>query len=198
MVFHSKLKNLLRKRLEAPGKEKEVDSLIWEKYGEETTVILTDLSGFTRLTKEKGIIYFLSLIQKQEDILAPLIKEFSGKIIKQEGDSFFIIFPTPQSALQCALKTRENFNNFNETCDERGKITINMGIASGKALVFQDDLFGNPVNIASKLGEDIACNGEILISEEVYKTIKEYFNKRRFVKHCKTVSQVQLTYFSVM
>jgi class 3 adenylate cyclase len=88
--------------------------------------------------------------------------------LKVEGDSFLVIFRNVTKALTCALTMRNILEDYNKNKPEEEKVLLCTGLGYGKVLRIGDtDVFGHEVNIASKLGEDRARSGEILVTENV-------------------------------
>lgn len=162
-----RLDDLITARLE-PGADKEaIDRRIWDLFGEEWCVMFTDLSGFSRNVARFGIIHFLQTIHESERILIPVIEANDGILLKIEGDSFLVIFRNPAKALQASVTMQRILAVYNADKSDEEKVLLCVGLGYGKVLRIGDiDVFGHEVNSASKLGEDTAKAGEILVTEE--------------------------------
>ncbi|MEK6795313.1 MAG: adenylate/guanylate cyclase domain-containing protein [Spirochaetota bacterium] len=163
-----RLENLITERLK-PGANKElIDKRIWDLFGEEWCIMFTDLSGFSRGVAKFGIIHFLQTISESERILVPIIEENDGILLKVEGDSFLVIFRNVIKALQCALSMQRILMIYNQNKADVEKVLLCVGLGFGKVLKIGDaDVYGAEVNAASKLGEDTAKAGEILVTDAV-------------------------------
>ncbi len=159
-----------------------IDHEVWDKYGENWAIVYTDLSGFTREAYNRGIMYTLEAIHTFRRLALPIIAELGGIVIKTEGDSLMILIKEPTKALAFARKINAELGNYN--LDHPGEEIYNgSGIAYGKIIKLgNQDIYGLEVNLASKLGEDIAAGNEILLTEgakaEIEKTMAlegEYF-----------------------
>jgi class 3 adenylate cyclase len=164
-----RLENLINRRLE-PGADKEqIDARIWDLFGEEWCVMFTDLAGFSRNVAEFGIIHFLQTIVESERMLVPVIEDYDGILLKTEGDSFLVIFRKVKKAVLCAIKMQESLQDYNQSRSAEEKVLLCVGIGYGKMLHIGDtEVFGQEVNAASKLGEDIARSGEIIVTQAVF------------------------------
>ena len=114
----------------------------------------TDIVGFTELTstdEEKA----LSLVDKK-DLLLPLINKYDGKLIKEMGDGTLSQYNKLNNAIDSA-------NNFQSNTDE--KLQVRAGIHSGEVIFKNNDVFGDVVNVASRL-ESIAKPKSVLVSKE--------------------------------
>jgi len=161
-----RLERLIRDRL-VPGADREtIDGRIWDLFGEEWSVMFTDLSGFSRRVAEFGIIHFLQTIYEAERLLVPVIEEHDGILLKVEGDSFLVVFRNARKALQCAVAMQRTLGAYNGDKAPEEAVLLCVGLGSGRMLKIGDtDVFGAEVNAASKLGEDTAKAGEILVTE---------------------------------
>ncbi|HUX42428.1 MAG TPA: adenylate/guanylate cyclase domain-containing protein [Rectinemataceae bacterium] len=161
-----RLERLIRARLE-PGADKErIDAQIWDLFGEDWSVMFTDLSGFSRRVAEFGIIHFLQVIYESERLLVPIIEEHDGILLKVEGDSFLVIFRNARKAFQCSIAMQASLASANVGRAPENRILLCVGLGAGRVLRIGDtDVYGAEVNAASKLGEDTAKAGEILVTD---------------------------------
>jgi adenylate cyclase len=169
-----KFQDLLLKysQTEEPEKRKKIEKVLWEKYGQEQTVFVLDMSGFSRLTHKYGIVHYLSMVRRMQLICDPIIKSFDGYMIKFEADNCFAVFPTPLQAVNAAIDMQHAFDSANLLTEDDLDIHIACGIDYGKILIVDDeDCFGDAVNRASKLGEDVAKADEILVTKEAMQMI---------------------------
>ena len=149
-----------------------IEKFIWSEYGAEYAVFVLDMSGFSLLTRKYGIVHYLSMIRRMQLITEPIIKSYSGSMIKYEADNCFAVFPDPLSAVNAAIAMQQAFPTANLLTSDELDIHIACGIDYGKLLILAgEDCFGDPVNLASKIGEDVAAAGEILITEEAWRML---------------------------
>ncbi len=157
---------------EDPDLRKKIETTLWENYGQEQTVFVLDMSGFSRLTRKYGIIHYLSMVRRMQLTSEPIVKSFEGYMIKFEADNCFAIFPTPLQAVNAAIAMQHAFDAANILTADDLDIRIACGVDYGKILIVgSDDCFGDAVNRASKLGEDVAEAGEILVTQEAMRMI---------------------------
>jgi class 3 adenylate cyclase len=163
-----RLESLIQERLKLGTNKDLIDQRIWDLFGETWCVMFTDLSGFSRNVAKFGIIHFLQTIAEAERLLIPVIEEFDGILLKTEGDSFLVIFRNVNKGLSCAIKMQHTLKTHNQTKTEEERVLLCVGLGYGAVLRIGDsDVYGFEVNSASKLGEDLAEAGEILITESV-------------------------------
>jgi adenylate cyclase len=163
-----RLSRLIAERM-APGADKDrIDARIWDLFGEEWAIVFTDLSGFSRNVETFGIIHFLQTIFESERILVPVIDANDGILLKIEGDSMLIIFRNPQKALRAVAGMQAACLGYNADKSEEERVLLCAGVGYGRVLRIGDaDVFGKEVNSASKLGEDTAKAGEVLVTQGV-------------------------------
>ena len=163
-----RLSRLITERM-APGADTaRIDARIWDLFGEEWAIVFTDLAGFSRNVDAFGIIHFLQTIFESERILVPVIDEHDGILLKIEGDSMLIIFRNPLKALKAVAGMQAACNLYNEGRTKAEQVLLCAGVGFGQVLRIGDaDVFGKEVNSASKLGEDTAKAGEVLVTQGV-------------------------------
>lgn len=163
-----RLYSLIEERLALHANKPEIDQRIWDLFGEEWSVMFTDLVGFSRMVKEYGIIHFLQTIYESERLLLPVIEQHEGFLLKVEGDSMMLVFRNPNKALHCAISMQHVLVDYNTTKSDEEKVLLCVGIGHGKVLrVGDSEVYGAEVNAASKLGEDTAEANEILVTSAV-------------------------------
>ena len=134
-------------------------------------VVAADMLGFSRLIEDDEI----NLLSRQKNLLNTIIKpeieNFNGEIIKTTGDGFLAIFQSAFDAVQSSISIQNGIyeNELDNANDKR--IRFRIGIHVGDVVLDDKDIFGNTVNIASRL-ESIADAGNICITNDVYQSIK--------------------------
>ena len=163
-----RLQQLVEARLRPGADKAAIDRRVWDLFGERWAVMFTDLSGFSRRVADFGIIQFLQTIHESVRLLTPCFEAHDGILLKVEADSLMVIFRRPQRALACAVAMQATLAEANRTLPPAEQILLCVGIGYGDMLrVGDEDVFGAEVNAASKLGEDIAKSGEILVTDQV-------------------------------
>lgn len=149
-----------------------IEESLWGEYGAEYAVFVLDMSGFSMLTRKYGIVHYLSMVKRMQMTTEPIVKSYGGSMIKYEADNCFAVFPDPLSAVNAAIAMQHAFAAENLLTSEDLDVHIACGIDYGKLLIIgHEDCFGDPVNRASKIGEDLAASGEIIITREAMQMI---------------------------
>jgi adenylate cyclase len=135
-------------------------------FEQNVAMLVLDMSGFSRLTAQYGVLHYLAMIAQMVESATPAVTGNGGIVIKQEADNLFARFPTSADALEAATDIFRAFEVVNAVTPPERHIRGSIGIGYGSTLVVEDeDMFGNEMNVACKLGEDLARPGEILLTE---------------------------------
>jgi adenylate cyclase len=161
-----RLWGMIEERARPGTNVEEMDRRIWDLFGEEWAVVFTDLAGFSRNVEEFGILHFLQVIHEHHKLLMPIIEAHDGLVVKFEGDSMMLLFRRASGALACSIAMQKACAMANVQRKPEEQLLLCVGIGFGQLLrVGDDDVWGRELNAASKLGEDTARAGEILITE---------------------------------
>ncbi|MEI6236461.1 MAG: adenylate/guanylate cyclase domain-containing protein [Planctomycetota bacterium] len=166
---HAALKRLLAERNQFPERAHEIDASIRKSFERTIAILNLDMCGFSRLTAKHGIIHYMAMIYQMEQAAVPAVLGNGGTVIKQEADNLYAIFPDPVHALEGALDIFRAFAAMNAVLPDDRAIYGSVGIGFGDTLIIDhDDMFGNEMNLACKLGEDLAEKMEILLTPAAF------------------------------
>jgi class 3 adenylate cyclase len=191
---------LLRKRGFGAVPDVHAEKEILERYQDDCAVLVLDCSGFTRITQSKGVIHFLSLVVAMRDVIKPQFKAHDAIAWWHEADNLFAIFPTAFSALRSALAAQQAMYEANRVRESFNQMDVCIGLGSGKMLrIGTEDIYGDQMNLACKLGEDVARGREILITQAFYEEIKDRpeFKDLRFNPRKILASEVEILHYHV-
>ena len=110
------------------------------------------------MSKDQDAAFFL--LEEKQSKLKPLIKENNGKLIKEMGDGTLSYYPTAIDASKCSVELQKLIK-------DNDKLNVRVGIHLGDTTFKDGDVFGDGVNIASRL-EGMSPSGGILVSKNVY------------------------------
>ena len=152
-----------------PTVRNELEETLWKEFGAEKVVLVLDMSGFSQLSQRHGIVHYLSMVRRMQLTAEPIIESHGGVVVKFEADNCFAMFEDSLSAIRCGIGLNLAFDAANIVTPTELDIHVSVGIDRGKVLVVDNylEFFGNAVNCASKLGEDAARSGEVLVTKEV-------------------------------
>jgi class 3 adenylate cyclase len=155
------------------------------------------MSGFSRTTQRLGIVSFLLMIHQMKLLAAPCIEAERGLVLKAEADNLFALFDTVDDAVRAGREIIQRLNAANMVLPEGRKLYVSIGIGYGNVLNIEDrDLWGDEVNLASKLGEDIGQIGEILLTAEARARMQDLGVMLQ--EENISVSGLMLTYYRVL
>ncbi|SVB86774.1 uncharacterized protein METZ01_LOCUS239628, partial [marine metagenome] len=126
-------------------------------------IVFTDICGFTELMG-RDETKAMALLDQQRALLKPIISNFNGEWLKEIGDGVLISFPSAVKAVTCSLEIQRILAHNSD-------LTLRIGIHIGDVIKKDGDVFGDGVNIASRL-EPLAEPGGICVSERVHEDIK--------------------------
>ena len=156
------------KTIEAFLRERErIDHILQKEFTKETTILFTDICGYTEYTDKRGDLSGRAMLQKHNDILFPIIRSHDGKIIKTIGDAIMAVFSSPLAAVRAASNIQNALHQHNLTAADGHEIHVKIGINTGNVLMDGGDVFGDAVNTAARI-ESKARADQILVSVSVY------------------------------
>src|SRR5450432_2332221 len=131
-----------------------------------TAILAADVVGYSRLmgADETGTLTALKTLRTV--FIEDRIDEHQGRIVKLTGDGILVEFPSVVSAVACAAEIQRGMRDRNADVPHDRRIEFRIGVNLGDVIVEGDDIFGDGVNVASRL-EGIARPGGIAISDSV-------------------------------
>ena len=190
------LYSLLDERITRPERTKAIDKQIIKEFQKTRSIFILDMSGFSRLVQRYGIIHYLAMIQRMRQVVGPAVERNGGIVVKFEADNCFAVFKKPDHALKAALDIHHDLEVANLMTDDDSDVYVSIGIGYGPVLLFCEDMYGNELNLASKLGEDVAERGEILLTDAAKRELKGKSNVT-FISLPLTVSGVNMRAWKV-
>jgi adenylate cyclase len=140
--------------------------LIRDTFQRRKAVLALDMSGFTLTVRRDGILSYLCQIRRMQKLTLPIVVAHKGDLVKYDADNLLAVFDDARHAVDAALAMIAAAAAQPE--GNAPPIAFSIGIDYGELLLLERvDCFGDPVNLAYKLGEDIARPSEILITQKV-------------------------------
>ena len=150
-------------------------------------IMFTDIVGYTALMGNDEQKAF-AILNKNRALQKPIIEKYNGRWIKELGDGVMASFNTVSDAVNAAIKIQE-------ACAAAKDFQLRIGIHLGEVLFENDDVFGDGVNIASRI-QAAAKPGCIYVSESVHnnvsnkKEITSLFVKEELLKNVKEAVRI--------
>ena len=155
----------------SPERQPAIEQLILDTFQRRKVVLALDMSGFTLTVRRDGILAYLRQIRRMQQITTPLVLAYQGAVVKNEADNLLAVFDDAQQAVRAALAMLASAAATATAVGSDGSapaIAFSIGIDYGDVLLIDHvDCFGDAVNLAYKLGEDIARAGELLVTQAI-------------------------------
>jgi adenylate cyclase len=135
-----------------------------------TTIFCADVVGYSRLmgVDEPGT---LKRLKSCREMMAGFIERHHGRVVSWSGDAVLADFSSVVESLQCAIEVQRELKARNETVPATERMEFRIGINLGDVMIDDHDIFGEGVNIASRL-QSLAPPGGILVSGSVYDQVR--------------------------
>ncbi len=148
-----------------------IRSEIWSRFGTEGAVFISDMASFSSTSRKIGVCHFLKLIYRARQLISPIIAANHGVMLKCDADNCYAWFQNTDDAIRASIEINIALLEANSATGMAEQIHLSVGIDHGKVLLVADrDFFGDPVNTASKLGEDLAGRAEVLVTDRALAT----------------------------
>jgi len=132
-------------------------------------VLNADVVGYSRLIAEDEVATVRTL-STYRDRISSQVHENGGRVVDFVGDNVLAEFSSALNAVDCAVKIQNTLDQANTRLDQNRRMHLRIGIDLGEVLIDKDVIYGDGVNIASRL-EGLAEPGGICISESVYNQV---------------------------
>jgi class 3 adenylate cyclase len=134
-------------------------------------ILAADVVGYSRLMSEDEAGTLASLQKHRSELIDPAITRHHGRIVKLMGDGLLAEFSSIVEAVDCAAEIQREMAARNSGSASKRSLVFRMGVHLGDVIVEGDDLYGDGVNVASRL-EGIADPGGICISRQAHDEVQ--------------------------
>ncbi len=142
------------------------------------TILFTDMKDFTFRSSVLNKKNLDTLIQNQNTMILPPVKDNNGEVVKTIGDSYMVLFENVSDALNCAIQIQKWASHYNAEKKILEKIEFRIAISTWTLSEVEgikgSDYFWNTVNIASRLLNQTAA-GRILVTDGTFQEAKDGF-----------------------
>jgi TolB-like protein/class 3 adenylate cyclase/thioredoxin-like negative regulator of GroEL len=139
-------------------------------------IMFTDMVGYSALSQRDSKLA-LELLQEHREILREIFPRFHGTEIKTIGDAFLVEFNSALEAAQCAIEIQRTLAHRDADAPAERQIQLRIGIHIGDVIHRENDVYGDGVNIASRI-EPLASPGGICLSMDVERQIRNAVETR--------------------
>ncbi len=137
------------------------------------TVFFIDIVGYTEKSTTIDMSSLLKLIKVFEEIVSSAVSDSRGSIVKKWGDGILAVFKHPLNGALAALSIQQRISQYNSMRVEQEKFQARIGLSTGLVIKKDGDIFGEVVNVASRM-QSAASPGGILLTESTFEGIREY------------------------
>jgi adenylate cyclase len=139
-------------------------------------IMFTDMVGYSALAQRDDKVA-LELLEEHRRLLREIFPPFHGTEIKTIGDAFLVEFGSALEAAQCAIEIQRTLAKRNHDVTSDRHIAVKIGIHIGDVVHRDGDVYGDGVNIASRI-EQLAGAGGICVSMDVERQIRNALEAR--------------------
>jgi len=132
--------------------------------------MFTDVVGYTALTQRDEVLA-MTLLEEHRALVRPFFLKHNGREVKTMGDAFLVEFESALDAVRCSYDIQVALHELNGGRTANRKVQLRIGIHLGDVVHNQSDVYGDAVNLASRI-QSIAPPEGVCISVQVYDQIK--------------------------
>ena len=139
-------------------------------------IMFTDMVGYSALSQRDDRLA-QELLEEHRQLLREVFPRFHGTEIKTIGDAFLVEFGSALEAVQCAIEIQRTLAKHNADASANRQIQVRIGIHIGDVVHRGGDVYGDGVNIASRI-EPLAAAGGICVSMDVERQVRNALDAR--------------------
>jgi adenylate cyclase len=121
-------------------------------------ILFTDIEGYTALM-QKDEQKAMAAKDRHREVFQKTHQQYNGRIIRYYGDGTLSTFQSAVDAVKCAVAMQQAFLR-------SPSIPVRMGLHAGEIMMEDDDVFGDGINLASRI-ESLGVSGSVLLSDKV-------------------------------
>ena len=134
-------------------------------------ILSADAAGFSQLMERNEEKTLAALKMVFETVFRPKVTEHGGRIVKLIGDGVLAEFSSVIAATTCAMEIQAEVAALMEDLPEEESLRFRIGIHLGDVIADEEDIFGDGVNVASRI-EKFAEPGGFAVSSAVFREIQ--------------------------
>jgi len=136
------------------------------------TILFADVAGYSRLMRADEERTMTDLRAHIAELVAPVVDRFHGRIVKSLGDGVLAEFGSAVEAVRCAVELQRGMAERNAGLPADRRQSFRIGLHLGDVIVSDYDVFGDTVNLASRL-QALAEPGAIVLSASVHEQVRD-------------------------
>ncbi len=143
-----------------------------ESFRRPITVLFTDIKGSTSYYERFGDVAGFAMVRECNDMLGGVAESHRGRVIKTIGDSVMATFEKATESVRAAIAMQEGLAAKNARLKDAERIFVRIGLHYGIGIVKSDDVFGDVVNVASRV-QSVALPNQIVISDTLRNEVSQ-------------------------
>ncbi len=175
----------------------------------EITVLFADVRGFTTFSERLDPELLLEIINKYLTTSSDAIQFFEGIIDKYLGDAVVGLYNTqlnpqadhPLRAVRAAMMLTQDVLAMHEVLPSHQHLWLGIGVHTDMAMLGnvgspsrkEFTALGNAVTYSKKL-QEVAEEGEVIISEETYRAVEPYFEAKQVQRQFRGATELVNVY----
>ena len=138
------------------------------------TIFFSDIEGSTALNSELGDEQWVKLLASHDDLLHTYLDKYRGRIVKNQGDGYMVVFSTPDLAVAAAMDIQRALSAKRQRNRRlrRTPIRVRIGLHTGTTIEREGDYFGSNVAMAARVAA-LADGGEIMVTHGIVEALGE-------------------------
>jgi class 3 adenylate cyclase len=136
------------------------------------SILFSDIEDSTDINAKLGDKEWVRLLGAHDELVQSSVEEYSGHIVKSQGDGFMIAFRDASDAVRAGIEIQDKLSATSDRRLRKTPIRVRVGIHCGTAIERDGDLFGKNVAMAARVAAQ-ADGGEILVSDDIRVALRE-------------------------
>jgi class 3 adenylate cyclase/pSer/pThr/pTyr-binding forkhead associated (FHA) protein len=141
-----------------------------EIFRRSVAVLFTDIQGSTAYYEKFGDLSGLAMVHQCNSLLERVVSKHGGRVVKKIGDAIMATFDNCEECVRTAVEMQKELKAWNASKKEEDHTRVRIGAHYGLGIVKSDDVFGDVVNVASRV-QSLALPEQILISDSLFKEV---------------------------
>ncbi len=146
----------------------EIEQKLKSQFSKKVTVMFSDIKDSTSFYDTQGDLEGRAMVHKHNELVIPCITGNSGVLLKTIGDATFSYFEKSVDGLRAACEMQKTLHVYNKGKTDKEQIHIKIGLNYGAGFVEEKDIYGDVVNVASRV-VSLAPSDGILVTEDLYR-----------------------------
>ena len=136
------------------------------------TILFADIDGYSRMMRADEEQTLVDLRAHLAELVRPVVERFHGRIVKTVGDGVLVEFGSAVEAIRSAVELQRGMFERNVGTPPERRQAFRIGLHLGDIIAFDEDVFGDTVNVAARL-QGQAEPGSIVLSDSVYEQVRD-------------------------